>query len=75
MRTTDSSGRPLRYVPRQRDPLRDPPRGTTDLPGPLPMPRLPTLPGEAVDKESLYALVNAIRTLLLAAGLAVEEKV
>ncbi len=62
----------MRYVPRQRDPLRDPPRGTTDLPGPLPVPEIPSLPGEAVDKESLYALVNAIRAVLLSAGLAVE---
>jgi len=72
MRTTDNQGRPMRYVPRQRDPLRDPPRGTTDLPGPLPVPEIPSLPGEAVDKESLYALVNAIRAVLLSAGLAVE---
>ncbi len=64
----------MRYVPRRPDPFRDPPTGTTDRSGPAIAQQTPPLPGEAADEESLYALVNAIRAVLLAAGLAVEEQ-
>ena len=81
MRTTDSSGRPLRYVPRQPDPLREPQR-TRDRAAPAQQEEVlfqmpaekPRLPAEATDEESLYLLVNALRRVLLATALAVEEK-
>jgi hypothetical protein len=78
---TDSSGRPLRWVPRQHPPA------SSEVaigfePGEVALPRalqqqpagpLPTLPPEARDLESALLLLNGMRDLLLAAGMAREE--
>jgi hypothetical protein len=77
MRTTDSQGRPMRYVPRQPDPFRDPaPHAMAPLPDPMEGLRpagFAPLPAAASDEESLYRLVNAMRALLVAAGVPEEE--
>jgi hypothetical protein len=66
MRGTDAQGQPIRWVPRQADPPGD--GRTGDLRG------LPPLPPPAGDLPDLLPLLNAMRTVLIAAGLAREEE-